>query len=94
MDRAAFTQSLLEDDPPLYMSEYLMSLWYDGKENWEKAHEIIQDIDNEKAALIHAYLHRKEGDDRNAGYWYKRAKSKRPSLSIPEEWDQLVDRFL
>jgi len=22
---------------------------------------------------VHAYLHRKEGDDMNAGYWYARA---------------------
>lgn len=94
MDRKAFNQSLMEDNPPLSISSYLMALWYDGKEDWDKAHDIIQDIEDEKAALIHAYLHRKEGDDGNADYWYRRAKSKRPDLSLNLEWEQLVNQFL
>jgi len=51
--------SLQQSQPPAGISIYLQALWYDAKENWYKAHELIQDIDNEKAAWIHAYLHRK-----------------------------------
>lgn len=94
MDRKTFDNSLLQDDPPVSISSYAMALWYDAKGNWEKAHEIIQDIDNEKAALIHAYLHRKEGDEWNADYWYKKAKSQRPDSSLLLEWEQLVSDFL
>ena len=60
----------------------------------KKSHEIVQDIDTKEAALIHAYLHRKEGDDWNADYWYHRAGTKRTNHSIEEEWDSLVARFI
>ncbi len=71
----------------------LLALWYDAKGDWEKSHEIVQDIDNKEAALIHAYLHRKEGDTGNADYWYHRAGTKRTNQTIEEEWESLVDRF-
>ena len=73
---------------------YLKSLWYDGKGDWEQSHNIIQDVDDKSAAWIHAYLHRKEGDTGNADYWYSRAGRKRPSISLQEEWEELVKAFL
>jgi hypothetical protein len=75
-------------------SDYLQSLWYDAKGNWSKAHEIIQNIDDKKAAWIHAYLHRKEGDTGNADYWYRKAGQKRPDISLAEEWANIVKSFL
>lgn len=56
-------------------------------EEMEKAHEISQahegvpDFD-----WIHALVHRIEGDDANAGYWYRRADKRRHSGSVAEEW--------
>jgi len=42
--------------------------------NWQAAHEIVQaDEHDATAAWIHAALHRLEGDDGNARYWYRRA---------------------
>jgi hypothetical protein len=76
------------------VSVYLESLWYDGKGDWEKSHVIIQDIEDKNAAWIHAYLHRKEGDIGNADYWYSKAGRKRPSVSLQEEWENLVATFL
>jgi hypothetical protein len=55
---------------------YLNALWYDARGEWDKAHELIQDVQDKNASWIHAYLHRKEGDDPNAGYWYSRAGKK------------------
>jgi hypothetical protein len=78
---------------PGNVSVYLESLWYDGKGDWEKSHSIIQDIDDKNAAWIHAYLHRKEGDIGNAGYWYAKAGKKRPSVSLEAEWENLVNEF-
>ena len=51
----------------------LLALWWDAKGDWEKAHGIAQDVAGADGAWVHAYLHRKEGDLGNAGYWYRRA---------------------
>jgi hypothetical protein len=69
-------------------------LWYEKKGYWNRAHEIAQDIDSEEACLIHAYLHRKEGDLINAEYWYHRAGKKLSEIPFEEEWESLVNEFL
>ncbi len=51
----------------------LLALWFDGRGDWERAHEVAQAMDGREGAWVHAYLHRKEGDGANAGYWYRRA---------------------
>lgn len=83
---AEFAESLQQDLAPEGISGHLLALWYDGKGNWHQAHGLVQDIADDNAAWIHAYLHRKEGDNGNADYWYARAGKKRPSLSLDEEW--------
>ena len=55
-----FKTSLTSGQPPDGGS-ILVALWFDAKGDWQKAHEIIQDIETNEAAWIHAYLHRKEG---------------------------------
>lgn len=94
MELATFKSSILLDDPPEKLSPYLESLWYDAKGNWDKAHNIIQDIEDKKASWIHAYLHRKEGDLSNADYWYHRAGKKRPEYSLAQEWERIVSSLL
>lgn len=89
-----FENSLLQTTPPSSVSDYLLALWYDGKNNWKRSHEIIQDIEDTTAAWIHAYLHRKEGDNGNADYWYRRAEKKRPSTTLEEEWKDIVKALL
>ena len=94
MDKTVFLRSLLMDTVPLHVSSYAQALWYDAKGDWENAHKIVQDINNNKAARIHAYLHRKEGDIPNADYWYQRANVSRPSISLDKEWEMLLDDCL
>jgi hypothetical protein len=89
-----FNKSLNSDNPPAEVSVYLKALWNDAKGNWNKAHELIQDLHDKNASWIHAYLHRKEGDLFNADYWYSKAGRKRPFLSLEEEWKQLVTALL
>ena len=89
-----FINSLNVDNLPAEASVYLKALWHDAKGNWNKAHELIQDLPDKNASWIHAYLHRKEGDFFNADYWYSKAGRKRPSLSLEEEWKQLVTALL
>ena len=43
---------------------------------------------------IHAYLHRKEGDKFNAGYWYKKANRPFSNKSLSEELKELVEFVL
>ena len=80
--------------PPANLSGYLQSLWYDAKGDWNRSHEIIQDIEDKTAAWIHAYLHRKEGDIGNADYWYRRAGKSRPDKTLEEEWENIVEALL
>ena len=85
-----FYNSLSAASPPEKLSVYLRALWYDGKNNWEEAHNIIQDVEDKTAAWVHAYLHRKEGDSFNANYWYNRAGKRMPEYSLEQEWKEIV----
>lgn len=89
-----FRQTLSPGSHPSNLSAHLRALWYDAKGDWDKAHQIIQDIEDKNAAWIHAYLHRKEGDIWNADYWYSRAGRKRPSLSFEKEWEDIVKEIV
>ncbi|NSL87727.1 hypothetical protein ECE50_012840 [Chitinophaga sp. Mgbs1] len=93
MTLAAFIASVKDPQPPS-LDVYLTSLWYARKGNWDKAHELVQDLPDHVAAHIHAYLHRVEGDDWNADYWYRRAGEKRPFLSLEQEWEALAAHLL
>ena len=90
MNLADFKESLNTNNPPAEASVYLKALWHDAKKNWKTAHELIQDVTDQNASWIHAYLHRKEGDNFNADYWYTKAGKKRPSFSLEKEWELLV----
>ena len=94
MNLSSFKESLLNSDPPQNASIYLQALWYDAKGEWGKAHKLIQDVEDKNASWIHAYLHRKEGDNGNADYWYRRAGAQRSSVSLEEEWEQIVTALL
>ena len=94
MNIDAFKDSLVEQTPPANLNTYAKSLWWDARGAWEKAHELIQDLPDKNAAWIHAYLHRKEGDTWNADYWYRRAGRIRPSSSLEEEWNSIVEEML
>jgi hypothetical protein len=69
-------------------------MWEDAKGNWSAAHSIAQEIEDETGSWIHAYLHRKEGDLGNAGYWYRRAKQPTAHDTLEEEWTRIVSRLL
>ena len=85
-----FKSSLSHAEPPRELSLQLNSLWYDAKGEWDLAHMAVQDATDAFSAQIHAYLHRKEGDQGNADYWYRRSGTSRPRLSLEEEWAELV----
>ena len=43
---------------------------------------------------MHAYLHRKEGDAGNAGYWYRHAGRPHSRAPLPDEWDEIASALL
>ena len=93
MDYDQFINSLKMEHPP-EVSAYLKALWFEKNNGWDKAHSIVQEIHDRNGAWIHAYLHRVEGDQWNAGYWYGRADRKMPGTSTEDEWETLVRTFL
>lgn len=79
---------------PAGLPLHVQALWYDGACDWKTAHDLIDQLTDQRSAHIHAYLHRKEGDIWNADYWYKKAGKTRPQVSLAEEWDMLVQEYL
>ncbi|NND31474.1 MAG: hypothetical protein HKN76_02705 [Saprospiraceae bacterium] len=94
MNLLEFEKSLADNNPPEDLRPVLVALWYDHKGNWTKAHDVAQDIPGPDGSLIHAYLHRKEGDIWNARYWYQKAGSEMPDASLEDEWRELVKSYL
>lgn len=94
MTFSEFKKSLRETTPPEGISSQLEALWYDGKGDWKRAHDLADGPSDRLSARVHAYLHRKEGDIWNADYWYRRAGETRPDVSLEEEWEMLVERLL
>ena len=90
MDIISFKKSISAHTPPDEVSVYLKALWYDAKGQWDMAHSLIQDVEDNNASWVHAYLHRKEGDIANAGYWYRRAGKKMPDITLEKEWEEMV----
>ena len=76
--------------PPAGLSPALRALWHDARGDWDEAHRVAQDIDDETGAWVHAYLHFKEGDLGNAAYWYRRAERPVATVSLDAEWQAIV----
>jgi hypothetical protein len=93
MDIAAFRASVSADAPPA-VSLPLQALWWDAKGDWDKAHACAQADEGATGAAVHAYLHRKEPDLVNAGYWYNRAGRPVSAGTLDQEWDALVVELL
>ena len=82
-------QSVASGTPlPADSSLALQALWHDARGDWQRAHECAQEDAGRDGSWVHAYLHRKEGDLGNAGYWYARAGRPAPakSVTLEAEW--------
>jgi hypothetical protein len=81
-----FRQSLSATEPPAGLTHALAGLWW--------AHESAQQDEGIDGSWVHAYLHRKEGDQGNAAYWYRRA-GKPVCRETPDgEWLSIVECLL
>jgi hypothetical protein len=72
----------------------LLALWWDARGDWNRAHELAQDVAGPDGAWVHAYLHRQHGDLENAGYWYRRAGRSVATGDSRVEWEGIVREML
>ena len=89
-----FEKSLELSQAPTEWSDGLKAIWYDAKGDWEASHNIAQDMHNSLGSWLHAYLHRKEGDRFNAGYWYRLASKEYPTITLDQELKVIVDYII
>jgi hypothetical protein len=94
MDIATFRASIAQAEPPAGLSLALQTLWWEAKGDWKRAHECAQEDRASTGSIVHAYLHRVEGDLSNAGYWYKRAGRPPATGTVADEWAALTAELL
>jgi hypothetical protein len=89
-----FRRSLTAANPPAELTLALVALWWDAKGDWTRAHESAQQDERSEGSWVHASLHRKEGDQGNAAYWYGRAGKPICREALDAEWLSTVKRLL
>lgn len=89
-----FRESLSRSEPPDGLDFALTALWWDANGDWVKAHESAQQDEGPAGSWVHAYLHRKEGDTSNAGYWYRRTGRSPSRAKLEDEWEEIVNALL
>ena len=94
MTLEAFKASLAQAAQPAGLSPALTALWWAGKGDWNKAHELAMNEDGPESAWVHAYLHRVEGDLDNARYWYRQARRPPATGELATEWAAIAAALL
>jgi hypothetical protein len=94
MTPTEFRDTTAQGEPPLGLSLPLQTLWWEAKGDWNRAHACAQEDESPNGAIVHAYLHRVEGDLTNAGGWYKRAGRPPATGELADEWAALAAEFL
>ena len=94
MTLVEFHKSLTASEPPARLTLALAGLWWDAKGDWTRAHESAQQDEGRDGSWVHAYLHRKEGDQGNAAYWYTRAGKPVCREPLDAEWLDIVKTLL
>ena len=74
-------------------SDHRQALDLAKKGEWDEAHRLVQKLGDPMSCAIHGYLHRVEGDESNAGYWYHRAGKEAVTGSLEEEWQALDEQL-
>ncbi|HEY1412266.1 MAG TPA: hypothetical protein VGF36_09000, partial [Rhodopila sp.] len=94
MDLAQFRATVGQDAPPDGLDLALQTLWWDAKGDWNHAHACAQQDEGQAGSAVHAYLHRKEGDMRNAAGWYARAGRQPATVPLEQEWQSLAEEMM
>ncbi len=94
MTAEEFRQSAHTASPPPGLTAPLEALWWDAKGDWARAHGMVDELETPEAMAVHAHLHRKEGAQSNADYWYVRAGRRFHRLALEDEWQALAQGLL
>ena len=94
MDLSQFKALARAKELPAELSSALRALLWDARGDWDRAHECAQAQEDRQGDWVHAYLHRKEGDLANAGYWYRRAGRAVHKGSLEKEWEEIAQALL
>ena len=94
MNEKDFVESIERDSPPEDLSAPVVALWWDAKGDWARAHGLVDELETREGMAVHAYLHRKEGAEGNANYWYARAGRSFHRSDLQDEWRALVAGLL
>jgi hypothetical protein len=94
MNPEEFRASTTMAEPPSGLGLPLQTLWWEAKGDWNRAHACAQEDESPNGAIVHAYLHRVEGDLSNARGWYKRAGRPPATGELADEWHALAAEFL
>ena len=94
MTPSDFKLSLARRKPPDGLLPALVALWWAGKDEWNKAHQIVANGEGSDHAWVHAYLHRVEGDLDNASYWYRQARRPPATGDLATEWATIAATLL
>ena len=94
MTPTEFSQSLTAESPDPTLPAPLAALWWDAKDDWLRAHALVDELETRDAMAVHAYLHHKQGEAANAEYWYRLAGSTHRRTTLAAEWIALVEALL
>lgn len=94
MTAEEFVRSIAEDDPPRGLGAPLEALWWDANGDWSRAHALVDELETREGMAVHAYLHRKEGAEGNADYWYRRVGGGAQGRTLDEEWKALMEELV
>ncbi len=94
-DLPTFRATFANPEPPPQLDLALQALWWAAKRDWTRAHECVQQREGDPACdLVHAHLHRVEGDPDNAAYWYRRARRPVAAIPLQDEWTAIATELL
>jgi hypothetical protein len=94
MNVADFEATVVIDQPPAGLTAPVEALWWDLKGDWTRAHNLVDELETPEGMAVHAYLHRKEGEQWNADYWYAKAGRTYHRANLSDEWTALVEGLL
>jgi hypothetical protein len=90
-----FELSLDQDEAPHALDPALRALWWATKGDWDRAHACAQEGEGDRGCdLVHAHLHRVQGDLSNARYWYRRAGAPVSTEPFPQERQSILSQLL
>lgn len=94
MNYSEFLKNITKDRQAQPVNPLLEAVWHLKNNHWQKSHDIVENSNSEDAAWIHGLLHKQEGDEWNAGYWYSKAGINSPKVSLEVELEMIIEKLM